>query len=276
MPSSNQITIIEPPKGWSALGLGSLWQYRELIGFLALRDIRVRYKQSVLGISWAVIQPLTTMLVFSVLFGLLLGSNRKPTMAGVPYAVSTFCALVPWQLFARSLTASGNSLVANQNLITKVYFPRLVAPLAPVLAALIDFAIAFAVLIFMMVGFDLWSDAHPLSGRSGLYDFDIQVGWPLLTLPLFTLLAVLTALAVALWLSALNAIWRDVQHALRFAVQIWMLATPVVYTTQSVMQNQDPWVQTLFGMNPMACVAEGFRWAVLLFKGAFWPARSCW
>ncbi len=237
--------VIEPSRGWAALELRELWRFRELIGFLALRDIKIRYKQSALGIAWAVIQPLLTMVVFAVLFGVLLGARGMPSVEGVPYAVSTYCALVPWQLFATSLATSGDSLITNQNLIRKVYFPRLVAPIAPILSALLDFAVAFAVLLGTM------------------FFCGIAPGPPLLAVPLFVLLAVLTALAVSLWLSAANAIYRDVRYAVPFLVQIWMFVTPVVYTTASVMKDQPEWVQLLYGLNPMAGVVEGFRWALL-------------
>jgi lipopolysaccharide transport system permease protein len=237
--------VIEAPRGWVGLELGELWRYRELIGFLALRDIKIRYKQSLLGVAWAVLQPLLTMVVFTLLFGVLLGADRLPTVEGVPYAVSTYCALVPWQLFATSLAASGDSLVTNQNLIRKVYFPRLIAPIAPILSALLDFAVAFAVLVGTM----LFCGVAP--------------GPALFAVPLLVLLAVLTSLAVSLWLSAANAIYRDVRYAVPFVVQIWMFATPVVYTTASVMEGQPEWVQLLYGLNPMAGVVEGFRWALL-------------
>jgi lipopolysaccharide transport system permease protein len=227
------------------LDLAELWRYRELIGFLALRDIRIRYKQSLLGVAWAVIQPLLTMVVFTLLFGMLLGRRGMPTVEGVPYAVSTYCALVPWQLFATSLASSGDSLVTNQHLIRKVYFPRLVAPIAPILAALLDFGIALVVLFGMML----------FCG--------VELGPSLLAVPLFVLFAVLTALAVSLWLSAANAIYRDVRFATPFLVQIWMFVTPVVYTTASVMKDQPEWVQLVYGLNPMAGVTEGFRWALL-------------
>ncbi len=244
LPSPESVTI-EPHRGWVPIDLAELWRYRELIGFLALRDIKVRYKQTLLGIGWAVLQPLATMVVFGVLFRALLGREGMPTLEGVPYAVSTYCALVPWQLFARSLQSSGDSLVANQHLITKVYFPRLVAPLAPLLAAGVDFACAFAVLIGMMLAYGIPPTAAALA------------------LPGFALLTVATALAVSLWLSALGAIYRDVRHVLPFLVQLWMFATPVVYTTESVLGGRPEWLRVLYGLNPMTGVVEGFRWALL-------------
>ncbi len=237
--------VIEPHRGWVPVDLPELWRYRELIGFLALRDLKVRYKQSVLGVGWAVLQPLVTMVVFTLLFGLLLGRGGMPAPEGIPYAISTYCALVPWQLFATSLTTSGDSLVANQTLITKVYFPRLVAPIAPILAALVDFVLAFAVLLGMMA----W--------------FGIAPGWGLALLPLLVLLTVATALSVSLWLSALNALYRDVRHALPFLAQTWMFATPVVYTTESVFGGTSEWLRFAYELNPMAGVVEGFRWALL-------------
>lgn len=244
-PRAAQAVVIRPHRGWVAIDWAELWRYRELVALLALRDVKARYKQSLLGAAWAVMQPFLTMVVFNVLFGLLLGSGGKPTLEGVPYAVSTYCALVPWQLFATSLQSSGNSLVVNQSLITKVYFPRLVAPIAPILAALVDFALAFGVLLGMMAF------------------YGIAPGWAILALPLFVLLAVATALAVSLWLSALNAIYRDVRHALPFLVQLWMFVTPVVYTTESILQHPPPWLRVLYGINPMAGVVEGFRWTLL-------------
>jgi len=237
--------VIRARSGWAPIDLAELWRYRELIGFLALRDIQVRYKQTLLGASWAVLQPIATMVIFSVLFGLLLGRNHLPTVEGVPYAVSTYCALVPWQLFATALVASGNSIVTNQALITKVYFPRMAAPIAPILAALVDFTIALSVLIAMM----LFCGIVP--------------GAAIVTLPLFAALAVATALAVSLWLSALNAIYRDVKHILPFIAQAWMFLTPVVYTTASILGDAPDWVYTVYGLNPMAGVVEGFRWALL-------------
>jgi lipopolysaccharide transport system permease protein len=240
-----ETTLIRPHRGWVSLDLAELWRYRELIALLGLRDIKVRYKQSLLGIGWAVIQPLLTMVVFTVLFTQLMGRDRMPTLAGIPYELSTLCALVPWQLFATALISSGNSLVTNQSLITKVYFPRLVAPIAPLMAALVDFALAMLVLVAMMLF------------------YGIVPGWAVLTLPFFVLLAVITALAVSLWLSALNALYRDIRHIIPFMAQIWMFATPVVYTAATILTGQPDWVRLLYGLNPMVGVVEGFRWALL-------------
>ena len=243
--SANEVLVIEPQTSWVPIQLRELWRYRELITFLALRDIKVRYKQSVLGAGWAILQPLLTMVVFNILFGLLLGSEGKPTMEGIPYAVSTYCALVPWQLFARSLGQSSQSLVANQSLITKVYFPRLVAPISPILAALVDFALVFTVLAGLML------------------IYGVIPGAEVLALPFFIVLAMMTALSVSLWLSAIHAIYRDVGYTVPFLIQIWMFVTPVLYTTESVMKNQGEVVRFFYGLNPMAGVVEGFRWALL-------------
>ncbi len=238
-------TVIEPRRGLGAVDWAELWRYRELVGFLALRDLRVRYKQSLLGASWAVLQPLLTMVAFTLLFGALLGRDRLPAPDGVPYAVSTFCALVPWQLFATALATSANSLVNNQALVTKVYFPRLVAPLAPILAALVDFAIAFAVLVGMML----------VAGLS--------IGWKVALVPAFVALAAGAAFALSTWLAALNALYRDVRHAVPFAIQLGMFASPVVYTSASVLAGRPEWVRHLYAANPMAGAIEGFRWALL-------------
>lgn len=228
---------IEPANGWTAIGFREVWQYRELLYFLTWRDVKVRYKQTVLGAAWAVIQPLFMMVVFSLFFGRL----AKVPSDGIPYPVFTFCALLPWQLFAHALTESSNSLVGNQNLITKVYFPRLVIPIAAVLGGIVDFLIAFVILIMLM-----------------LY-FGIVPGWAVLTLPGFLLLALMTALAVGLWLSALNAKYRDVRYTINFMVQFWLFATPVVYPSSLIPEKWRP----LYGLNPMAGVVEGFRWALL-------------
>jgi lipopolysaccharide transport system permease protein len=237
--------VIEPQTGWIPLDLPELWRYRELVAFLALRDLKVRYKQSVLGVAWAVLQPLLTLAVFTGLFGALLGPDRMPGAAGVSYAVSTFCGLVPWQLFARAVTAGSESVVVNQALVTKVYFPRLAVPIAAVLAALVDFALAFAVLAAMLA----WAGIAP--GAAALW------------LPVFTGLAVAAALGVALWLAAVNALFRDVRLALPFAVQLWMLVSPVVYATPNLLHGRPSWMTLVYSLNPMAGVVEGFRWALL-------------
>ncbi|MBZ5684375.1 MAG: ABC transporter permease [Acidobacteriia bacterium] len=230
-------TRIEPSKGWISLGLKDLWQYRELLFFLTWRDIKVRYKQTALGAAWAVIQPLFTMLVFTLFFGRL----AKVPSDGVPYPLFSYSALLPWQLFAYALTESSNSVVANERLITKVYFPRLVVPLASILAGLVDFVIAFTLVIGMMV----WYGVRPT--------------WAVLTLPFFVIFAMVTALAVGLWLSALNVQYRDVRYTLTFIVQFWLIASPVAYSSTLVPARWRPF----YGLNPMAGVIEGFRWALL-------------
>lgn len=229
--------VIRASEGWAPLRLRELWEYRELLYFLTWRDISVRYKQTVLGAGWAIIQPFFTMLVFSVFFGLL----AKVPSDGLPYPVFTYCALLPWQLFAYSLSESSNSLVTNQNLITRVYFPRLIIPLSTVLAGLVDFAIAFVVLFGIMIF------------------YQIQLTAAVWILPLFILLAVITALGVGLWLSALNVQYRDVRYTLPFLIQFWLFATPIAYPSSLVPAK---W-RILYGLNPMAGVVEGFRWALL-------------
>lgn len=229
--------VIRPSRGWSPLNLADLWRYRELVFFLTWRDISVRYKQTALGAAWAVIQPFFTMIVFSVFFG----SLAKVPSDGLPYPVFAFCALLPWQLFAYSLAESGNSLVANQNLITKVYFPRVVIPLSATLGGLLDFVIAFVVLLGMMVYYGIRPTAAV---------------W---ALPLFVLLALVTALGAGLWLSALNVEYRDVRYTIPFLTQFWMFLTPIAYPSSIVPET---W-RTLYGINPMVGVVEGFRWALL-------------
>jgi lipopolysaccharide transport system permease protein len=212
---------------------------------LAWREILLRYKQSLLGIAWAVVQPLATMLIFAGLFTALLGDKRMPTPDGVPYAVSTFCALLPWQLFAQSVSRAAVSIVNNQSLVSKVYFPRMIVPLAPVLAAMLDFAVAFAVLLVMMV----------FTG--------VTPSLAIFTLPMFIALALASALAAALFLAALNAVYRDIQHVVPFLIQILMYATPVLYTAETILHGRSATLRWLYFLNPMAGVAEGFRWALL-------------
>jgi lipopolysaccharide transport system permease protein len=232
-----EVVRIRPSRGWKALDLGELWRYRELLVFLAWRDIALRYKQTALGVGWAVIQPLFTMLVFSVFFGAL----AKVPSDGIPYPLFALVGLLPWQLFAYALTQASNSLVAEQRLISKVYFPRLLIPLASVLAGLCDFLIAFALVVV------------------GLLVYGVVPGWQLLAVPLLTLFAVATALAVGLWLAALNVQFRDVRYTVPFLTQIWMFLTPVAYPSSLVPAVYRP----LYGLNPMAGVVEGFRWALL-------------
>jgi homopolymeric O-antigen transport system permease protein len=228
---------IEPPSGWVSLRLGELWEYRELLYFLVWRDIKVRYKQTALGAAWAILQPVLTMVVFSVFFGRL----AKVPSDGIPYPVFALAALVPWQLFAYSVSESTNSLVVSQNLIKKVYFPRLVIPVASVLAGLVDFAISFVALIGLMTYYGIRPTAA------------------IAILPLFILLAVASALCVGLWLSALNVQFRDVRYTIPFLTQFWMFVTPVAYPSSLI---PGKW-RTVFGLNPMAGVVEGFRWALL-------------
>jgi lipopolysaccharide transport system permease protein len=231
------VLIIEVKGNPLGQQLCDLWQYRELLYFLAWRDFKVRYKQTLLGAAWAVIQPLFTMVVFSIFFGYL----GKIPSDGIPYPVFAYCALLPWSLFAHALSESSNSLVNNQGLITKVYFPRLIIPIAPLFVGLVDFGIAFVVLLGLM-----------------LY-YGITPGVAILTVPLFLLLAVLSALAVGMWLSALNVEYRDVRYTIPFLTQLWLFATPVAYPSSLL---PEPW-RSLYGLNPMAGVVEGFRWALL-------------
>lgn len=228
---------IRPSRGWRAIDLRELWEYRELLFFLALRDIRLRYKQTFLGVGWAVLQPLAMMAVFTVFFGKL---GKLPSDSR-PYHLFVLAALVPWQLFAHALTQSSNSLVAEQRLITKVYFPRLLVPVASVLAGLVDALVALALMIAMMAA----SAETP--------------GWALLTLPAFLLLALAAALAAGLWLSALNVRYRDVRYTIPFLTQFWMFLTPIAYPARLVPEAY----RALYGLNPMAGVVEGFRWALL-------------
>jgi lipopolysaccharide transport system permease protein len=231
------VTTIEPSRGWVPVNLRELWDYRELLYFLTWRDIKVRYKQTVLGAAWAIIQPFFTMVVFSLFFGRL----AKIPSEGLPYPIFSFAALVPWTFFAHSLTNSSNSLVASGNLIKKVYFPRLAIPLATALSGVVDFVIAFVVLLGMM----LYYGVTPT----------INVLW----LPAFLLLALVTSLGVGLWLSALNVQFRDVRYTLPFLTQVWLFSTPIAYPSSLVPEQ---W-RALYGINPMVGVVDGFRWVLL-------------
>jgi len=235
--TTEQVLIIGPSHGFFRLNLHELWEYRELLYFFVWRDIKVRYKQTVLGAAWAIIQPLFTMLIFTLFFGRL----AKMPSDGLPYPIFAYAALLPWTYFAQSLAQASNSLVENANLVRKVYFPRMAAPLAGTLSGLLDFAIAFTVLLAMMVYYGV----VPTSAT--------------ILLPIFLLLALITSLGVGLWLSALNVQYRDVRYVIPFMIQGWMFATPVVYPSSLL---SEPW-RTLYGLNPMVGVVEGFRWALL-------------
>ena len=237
LPLETPEIVVTPSRGWRSLELSELWKYRELLYFLTWRDIRVRYKQTVLGAAWAILQPFLTMILFSVIFGYFAGLPSQ----GIPYPVFTYTALLPWGLFAYVLTQSSASLVSDKNLITKIYFPRLVIPLSSVTSGLFDFAIAFPLWLVMML------------------IYDIPLTWRLVTLPLFILFALVTAIAVGIWLSALNVQYRDVRYTLPFLTQFWMYATPIAYSSTIIPEN---W-QWLYSLNPMVGVVEGFRWALL-------------
>jgi lipopolysaccharide transport system permease protein len=228
---------IEPSAGWVALKLRELWEYRELLYFLVWRDIKVRYKQTALGASWALLQPLLTMLVFSLIFGRL----AKMPSDGVPYPIFSLTALIPWTFFAQGLSQAAISLVGNSQLISKVYFPRVAVPLATVLSGTVDFGLTFLLLVGMML------------------IYGIKPGPQVIWLPAFALLAFITSFGVGLWLCALNVNYRDVRYIVPFLVQFWMFATPILYPSRLL---PEPW-HTVYGLNPMAGVVEGFRWALL-------------
>ncbi len=259
--------IIKPSRGWVSLKLREVWEYHELLYFLTWRDIKVRYKQTVLGAAWAIIQPFFTMVVFSLFFGRL----AKIPSDGVPYPIFAYAALVPWTFFSQGITQSANSLVGSANLIKKVYFPRLVIPIATILSGVVDFVLAFIVLLLMM------------------FYYGISPTVNVLFLPLLLLLALVTALGTGLWLSAMNVQFRDIRYTVPFLAQFWMFASPIAYPSSLL---SEPW-RTLYGINPMVGVVEGFRWAllktdtapgaiiivsslaalVLLFSGAFYFRR---
>jgi lipopolysaccharide transport system permease protein len=229
---------IRPASGLAALNLRDLWTYRELIYFMIWRDLKVRYKQTLLGAAWAVIQPLLTMLVFNFLFN----NVAKLPSEGIPYPIFAYTALLPWGLFSTALNSASRSLTSNHNMITKIYFPKLILPMASVLAGLVDFAIAFVILIGLMIYY------HVTPSLTALW-----------AVPVFLLLSVITALGVALWLSAINVQYRDVGYALPFLTQFWMFITPVAYSSKVISEE---W-QVIYALNPMAGVVNGFRWALL-------------
>lgn len=230
-------THIEPSKSWLSIRFKELWVFRELLFFLTWRDIKIRYKQTVLGFAWAILQPVMNMVVFSLFFGAL----AKLDSEGIPYPLFNYAALLPWTFFESSVHISTSSLVANANMVTKVYFPRLFIPISGVFSSLVDFAIAFTVLLVMMA----------------YYRYTPNLG--ALLLPVFLLLALITSLGVSLWMSALNVKYRDVRYIINFFTRFWFFATPVTYSSTLL---DEPW-RTLYGLNPMVGVVEGFRWALL-------------
>lgn len=233
--------IIEPPKGWQAINWRELWQYKDLFYFLVLRDIKVLYKQTILGFAWAIIRPVFSMVVFTIIFGNIAQVNSD----GVPYAVFSYVALVPWTYFAAALTGSTESLIGNSGMLTKVYFPRLVFPMAPVFAKLLDFVISFSIIIIMM----LWFRIAPTGN--------------VLFLPLLILLMILTAMGIGMWLAALAVQYRDVKHAMSFATQLLMYAAPVVWPVSALTDRFGETARLVYGLYPMAGVIEGFRAALL-------------
>lgn len=234
---STPTVVIRPARGWASIDLKDLWSYRELFYFLVWRDIKVRYKQTLLGFGWAIIQPLFMMIVFSLFFGTL----AKIPSEGIPYPLFNYSALLPWTLFAEGIGRSSSSIISNINLVQKVYCPKLIMPLSGILSPLVDFVIAFFILIGLMIYYG--------------YPATVKVLW----LPGFIILAMLTALGVGLWLSAINVKYRDVRYAIPFLIQIWLFASPVVYASSLL----PPQYQMVYGINPMAGVIEGFRWALL-------------
>ena len=228
---------IEPSRGWVALNLSELWAYRELLYFLTWRDVKVKYKQTIIGAGWAILQPLTTMVVFTLVFKKIADISSE----GIPYPIFAYTALLPWNLFATALNRSTVSLVSQVGLISKVYFPRLIIPLSAAFSGIIDFAIAFVILVGMM----FW--------------YGITPRWAILSLPLFITIGLVAALSVGLWLAALNVRYRDVGHAVPFLIQIWMFASPVAYPVGLIPEK---W-RLLYSFNPLAGVIEGFRWALL-------------
>jgi lipopolysaccharide transport system permease protein len=236
---------IEASTGWVSLGLRELWQYRELLSFLVWRDLKVRYKQTALGVAWAIIQPVLSMVIFSLFFGRL----AKMPSDNIPYPLFSYTGLVVWAYFSHALTQSSTSLVGSANLIKKIYFPRLAIPVSAVLSGVVDFGLAFLVLLGMM------------------FYYGILPTWNSVWLPLFLLLGIVTALGVGVWLSAVNVQYRDVPHTLPFITQFWMFATPIVYPSSLL---PEPW-RAVYGINPMAGVVEGFRWALLGAKTAPGP-----
>jgi len=246
-------SVYQRRHGWSALDLRDLWAYRDLLYFLTWRDVLVRYKQAVLGVAWAVVQPLLTMVVFTFVFNKAL-NGKSPD--GVPYAVFSFSGLLAWQYFSGALSRGGASVVGSANLLTKVYFPRLVIPFSAVISGLVDFVISFLILLVLMGGYGMVPH------------------WQIVFIPLFLVLAVISALAVGLWLGALNVLYRDVQYVIPFLVQLWMFMSPVIYSLDQINnQIHNQAARVFFSLNPMTSVIGGFRWALL---GQPFPGGLVW
>lgn len=246
--NQNDTILLRPSRGWSALNLKELWTFRELVYFLTWRDIKVRYKQTILGAAWAIIQPLVNMIVLTIIFGNL----AKLSTEGIPRPIFTFTALLPWGLFSKALSDAGRSMLSHRSMITKIYFPRLIIPLSSVMGGVVDFLIQFVILLIMM-----------------LY-YRISPTIAIWSLPFFVLLSLATALGFGLWLSALNVLYRDVGYILPFLTQIWMLVTPVAYSVQEIPEKY----QLLYALNPMVGVVEGFRWALLGTQNAPGPVLA--
>lgn len=235
--NAEEFLEIQPSRGWRSINLGEVWRYRELLYFLTWRNIKVRYKQTVLGAAWAIIQPFFTMVIFSLFFGRL----AKIPSDGIPYPIFSYAALVPWTFFANGLIQSSNTLVSSANLVRKVYFPRMVLPISAIISGAVDFILAFIVLLGMMLFYGIMPTANVI--------------W----LPFLLLLALTTCLGVGMWLTAMNVQFRDVRFAVPFLIQAWLFATPIAYPSSLL---SEPW-RTLYGINPMVGVIEGFRWALL-------------
>lgn len=237
--------VLEPPRGWFDLRMHDIWEFRELLYFLVWRDIKVRYKQTALGAAWAVIQPIVSMIIFSVVFGKLanLPSN------GIPYPIFSYVALLPWQLFSKALSDAAGSLVNNQQFVTKIYFPRIFLPASSILSGMLDFLIALVILFIMM------------------WYYHIPLTWHALLLPLLVIFVLVTSMAAAIWLATINVKYRDVKYVLPFLMQVWLYVTPVAYSSTLIPEK---W-RILYGLNPMAGVVEGFRWALLGQQSPFGP-----